>query len=74
MVISLHVWSVVSSLRLASSRKMLTNWIKLSGGHQDDFGLEHRTSREGLRQLGWVNLKKRPSVNLVAVYNHLIRR
>lgn len=35
-VISLHIWSFVSSLRLASTRKLVTNWIKFSGGHQDD--------------------------------------
>lgn len=37
-VISLHTWSTVPSLRLASTRKMVTNWIKFSGGHQDDYG------------------------------------
>jgi len=38
-------------------------------------GLEHRTYRERLRQLGLVHFKKRrPTMNLVTVYKHLIRR
>lgn len=37
-VISLHIWSPVPSWRLADTRKMVTNWIKFSGGHQDDYG------------------------------------
>lgn len=39
-VIPLHTWSTVPSLRLASMRKMVTNWIKFSGGHQDDWEAE----------------------------------
>lgn len=37
MVISLHIWSTVPSLRLASTRKMLINWTKVSGSHRDDY-------------------------------------
>lgn len=37
MVISLHIWSIMSSLGLASTREMLTNWTEFSSGHQDDF-------------------------------------
>lgn len=40
-------------------------------------GLEQRTERERLRQLGLVKLKKRNGgsmVDLVAVLNHVIRR
>lgn len=36
-------------------------------------GLEHGRYRERLRQLGLVNLKKKPTVDIVVVYNHLIR-
>lgn len=37
-VISFHIWNTLPGLRLAATRKMATNWIKSSGGHQDDYG------------------------------------
>lgn len=32
-VISLHIWNIMPSLGLASTREMLTNWTEFSGGH-----------------------------------------
>lgn len=43
-VISLHMWSIMSSLGFASTNEMLTNWTEFSGGHKDNFeaGAEDR--------------------------------
>lgn len=72
-VISFHIQSIVSSLGLASTRKMLTNWI--SGGHQDEYGAGAQDIEgEVVDSWVWSVLRTELMVKLIAVYNHIIRR